>query len=207
MKTKLFLFIPVILIIFLAVPAGAGTLTLSQFSSDSTPASVLDARFQFEVDGTELTLTVFNDTTSPNAYYINEIYWNSFSDVFLTPTSSNMLGGDPDDWSFATDQAAAPFGVFDFALTGGDGNHAPQIAPGGDVEFIFSMSSAVSQTDFITGWSTLPPGDIEALAAAKFVRGPGDDSARGAATPIPGTFLLFGSGIVGLAAFKRKLKK
>ena len=54
--------------------AWATTITLSDASSDATPASVLDATFEFNVLGFDtLELVVTNDTTAPDEFNINEL--------------------------------------------------------------------------------------------------------------------------------------
>jgi hypothetical protein len=50
----------------------------------------------------------------------------------------------------------------------------------------------------VTLFSTFPQGNMPAIVAAKFVGGPGDDSAYGAAIPAPGVLALLGAaGLVG----------
>ena len=50
---------------------------------------------------------------------------------------------------------------------------------------------------------TSATGNILSLAAAKFVNGPGDDSAFGNAIPEPGTAVLMALGLLGLVAVGR----
>lgn len=179
--------------------AGAGSahavstssLQLSDRSSDSTPAELLDALFEFTVSDSNMTLEITNQTSEPNAYFINEAYFNATDDVeSLTAT---LL---PDDWSFATDESAAGFGTFDYALLGPVGNNENQIGPGETETFEFSFTgTGVTASDFTSEFSTIPPGNRPAFAAAKFVRGPGDDSAFGAVIPTPA------STAIGVVAF------
>jgi hypothetical protein len=182
----------------------AGFITLSNVSSDETPASVLDAGFHFDVAGSNLLLRIFNDTAAPYAFYINEIFFNSSSKV----ESLSLLSTDPSStpgWTYEANQAANGFGVFKHTT------YAPRrpindIKPGDNMLLTFAITgSSVTQSDFLGQWSTNPPGNISALAAAKFVRGPNDDSAFGAAVPIPPAILLLGSGLCLFAAVRKRI--
>jgi len=193
--------------------AGAApiTITLSHFSSDLTPAGVLDARFVFSTIGNYLNLLVYNDTADPDAYKINQIYFNATGNVTGLELVPDFF---PPGWTLLNDEAAGGFGVFDFYLDGGNGNDSNLIPPGEFESFGFAISGTgppFPETDFVS-FSTIPPGDTVALAAAKFIGGPADndpdeedeDSAFGAAVPIPGAVWLLGSGLVGLVAIRRK---
>jgi hypothetical protein len=186
--------------------AAAVPVTLSNVSSDETPAAVLDATFDFSVSGSTLTLVVTNDTTAPNEFNINEIFFNAASNVSgLTFTSAmhSVAGNVMMDWGpLDTSVMVNGFGTFDFGLTDGMGETDPSVI--GPTEFItFTFS--------ITGTSPFAPGDFIQpngsgyTAAAKFVNGPGDDSAFGA-VPEPSTALLFAFGLVGIAARSRHTK-
>lgn len=74
----------------------SGLLTLSEQSSDSTPAADLDATLDFSVSGTDLFLTVTNTSALPNAFNINEIYWNAANNV--SDLSFNRVFG----WTFVS---------------------------------------------------------------------------------------------------------
>lgn len=159
---------------------------LSSQSSDETPASVLNAMFEFEVAGSTLSFTAHNQTAAPAAYKINQLYFNGGGEVTgLTPVTI------PTGWSFHTNNAAAGFGVFDFALIGGVGNNPAQIQHGASVSFVFTIHGAGVAEDFMSSHSSIPPGNMPGIVAAKFVQGPGDDGAFGAHVPAP-------SGIVAL---------
>ena len=102
------------------------------------------------------------------------------------------------------------FGDFDFGLIDGQGQvDLNQIAPGETVTFSFTFTGTdVVQGDFIE------QNEGGYLAAAKFVNGPvgndpteeDEDSAFGAAVPIPGSVLLLAPGLILLGALRRKFK-
>jgi len=179
--------------------APASIIFLSNVSSDETDAALLSASMAFSISGTTLTLTVTNNTADPNAYHMNELYFNAPDDVTL---SFNGVVG----WTMLTDQSANGFGTFDFALIDGTGNDKDQIAPAESVDFTFAiLSGTPTMDDFVTLFSTLPPGDMAARVAAKFVRGPGDDSAFGANIPAPGVLALLGA--ASLAGGRRRRRR
>jgi len=165
----------------LAVPREARATTvlnLSEYSSDETPADCLSGLLTFTVTGDSLVLSVTNDTTSPNDYYINQIYFNIGADL-----SKMTLTSAPSNWSLDYDEdgnKAGGFGYFDVELS--TNKKAAQVAPGKTLSFTFTfkgLSSSLTDTLFTTEWST--SGHPSALGVAKFVRGPGDDSAFGSA--------------------------
>ena len=153
----------------------AATLVLSDYSSDETPASVLDGRLEFSVSGSVLTLTVYNDTSGDDSYFMNQVYFNATDNV-----SSLTLNPAVSGWSLATSQSAGGFGTYDFGLS--TGNNDQPIAPGASLTFMFDIGGTgpFSDSNFTTELSTIPPGNTRGLAAAKWVRGPDDDSAFGA---------------------------
>ena len=178
----------------LTTAAPASIIFLSDVSSEpGVDPGVLDAMMEFSISGTTLTLTVTNNTADPDGFNMNELYFNAPDGVTLS------FDGSP-GWSMATAVSIGMFGTFDFGLTDGQGGSQSQIFPAEVVSFTFQITSgAPTMDDFVTNFSTIPPGDLRAIVAAKFVGGPGNDSAYGAATiPAPGVLALLGAaGLVG----------
>ena len=194
------------LVLGASATADAAIIVISTVSSDATDPALLDATFEFSVAFDVLTFSVTNDTTAPNTFNINQLYFNGGGGVTgLTP-----LGALPAGWNFSTNQIAAIFGIFEFALTGPVDNEPSTIMPLKTETFTFTILGAgpFFDTDFTTEFSTNPPGDIQSLVAAKFVFGPDDpenpgnsDSAFGG-VPEPGTVALLG--LAGLLGFGRR---
>jgi len=188
------------LVFFTAGSAAMGSvITLSQLSSDKTPAEWLDATLDFSVVGNELTVVVTNRTDTnpgnpPPTYRINQFFFNSTDDVEGLVLHS-MKG-----WSLSFDKKADGFGRFDYRVRAKLGPPKHQIAPGASRTFVFDILGAgpFDEQDFVTAMSTIPPGHTSAVAAAKFVGGPCCDSAYGATVPEPATLVLVLLG--GLAA-------
>jgi hypothetical protein len=191
--------------------ANAAELPLSTHSSDDTPAAWLSATFEFTVTGSvssggqTLTLEVTNETgISTPAFAINQVFFNSAAGVSLSQVGANGLNG------WALDQSgtahAGGFGRFDFALLAAPQGGSPDaIAADSSLTFVFAIDhdSDVTAGDFVTEFSTVPPGAHEAIIAAKFIQGPGDDSAYGAYIPLPPALPMGIAGLVGVAALRR----
>lgn len=174
--------------------------TFSDLSSDATPASDLDATLTFEVTAGGsatfndlLTLTLANQTTAPNAFNINEVYFNF----------TGNHGGFSIDSGATLNHGPTPadgFGNFDIKLDGF------LLAPGGTSVWMIDLGlTGITASDF-NDLSTTPPGDTQTFAALKFVQGTGDDSAFGAVVPVPAAVWLFGSGLLGLIGVARRKK-
>jgi hypothetical protein len=166
-------------------------------------AAPAGATFDFSVVGSTLTLTVTNDTTAPDEYNINEVYFNGSADVSsltLTSATHSTAGDVMADWiPVLTGVMVDGFDTFDFGLQDGTGELAPPaIGPTENMIFVFSIagSGPFNDLDFISSNS------MGLTAAAKFVNGPGDDSAYGA-VPEPSTALLLASGLLLLGARRR----
>lgn len=184
-----------------AGPLHAGTvLTLSDFSSDETSAEVLDATLAFSVTGSVLTLSVSNETSSPNPFDLSAIYFNATPEV-----SGLALTGAPAGWELLVGQSADGFGTYDFALQSDLNASSGKIASGDVRDFIFDISGSgpFLETFFTTEFSTIPPGEIPGLVAAKFVSGPNDDSAFGVTVPEPATLVLMLGGMLTVGLRKR----
>ncbi len=173
--------------------ADIATLTLSDVSSDETAASVLDARFKFKVTnpgaGGKLELTVYNDTSGADSYRIGAIYFNAVAANISGLTLNPPVAG----WTLSEQESADGFGTFDYAVIDGTGASTDQISAGGSKKFIFDITGTgpFSTADFIFEQSTLPPGSIIGIVAAKFTGGPGDDSAFGTTLiPAPAAWVL-----------------
>ncbi len=194
-----------------ATGASATTINLSTVSSDATPASQLDASFDFSVAGSTLTLTVTNTGTDFN---VNEVYFNGTSIVTslsLTSATHSATGDVTAAWAPVEPGSGADgFGVFDFALTDGVGQTNPNIMmPTESIVFVFAItgSGGYADSDFIVGNS------MGYQASAKFVNGPDDpespgneDSAFGA-VPEPGSALLLLLAGSSLAARRRRIRQ
>jgi len=180
----------------------AATLQLSDLSSDATPASDLDAVLETSVNGSNLVLTLSNDSN----YEITEIYFNFTDNV----TSLSEKGNFPSGWSLQLfDQPTDGFGSFDAALVLVGTTSIPSF---GSEQFPMKIQGTTPflDTDFTTEFSNVLGGGTASWAAAKFENGPGGDFAFGASTPNastpePHSMLLFGAGglIVGLAVRRR----
>ncbi len=204
----------VIVAIFVAAIMGVGlfdaqadVITLSGFSSDGTSPGDLDAIIEFSVAETILSIEVWNLTDGPDSgedtgYDIMSIYFNATENVsgltLTDPTSVWIL------YPLSNHTKAGGFGQFDFALIDGMGNDPHQID--GEAFEIFTLTvegMGVSASDFHSDLSVCPPGNSPMLVAAKFVNGPGDDSAFGA-VPEPATVSLLGLGSLSLLRRRRK---
>lgn len=204
---------PTALALLLASAGSATTITLSDASSDATDASTLDATLAFSVIGGDtLQLVLTNDTTAPDAFNINQVFWNASDDVTgLTLTSaSHSVNGDVfAAWSpVELNTMVNGFGVFEFGLTDGQGETHPSVAqPGISITFLMDITGTCADSFSCDMDDFFAANSMGYVGAAKFVSGPDDpespgneDSAFGAAVvPEPGTGALLGFGLLLLA--------
>jgi hypothetical protein len=192
---------------------------------DQPDLGVFDATLDYSFDSTTniLTIEVFNQTVAPNAYTLSEFYFNVSDDV----TGMSLLSAP----GFAAaglqrNQKAGPFGTFDYLFdfstnSGGKGSKKPGgganagLAANSSVILAFRVSGHdLDSSDFFFGYSEGGGKDKgDALAAAKFTQGPGDDSVYAISldnmydvVPEPSSMLLMGMGIAGFLA-RRKTKR
>lgn len=207
----------------LAGAAPAATISLSDSSTDSTPADLLAATLEFDVSGIAgsqmLTLTLTNDTAVDAGFDVNRVFFNASSEVagLVLQTAVHSEHGEVGAvWELGTATKAGGFGTFGFSLMGGVGGRNPNlIGPGESIVFSFAIAAAgpIDEADFVLERSDRDPKGtgtahtkLGALAAAKFVNGPGGDSAFGATLvlPEPGIGALLATFVAGLAWLRRR---
>ena len=177
------------------------TLSFSDFSSDSTPATSLTAAVEFTVLDSQLQIVIVNTS----AFKIARLYFNS--DPTLTGLEFNDAGATNRAWRIrgtGTNQnRRTPFGKFNWYIRFGHGHR--RLAAGSTTNLVLDMTKAngvLDATLFVNKFSMIPPGNTLALGVIKFEAGPRDDSAFGAAVPEPSVLTLTAFGAtVGLLGY------
>jgi hypothetical protein len=211
-----------------AAPAGATVIGLSEMSSDQdepngTPPDALLANLEFVVTapGT-LELTVDNTFANVygNDYDITDLYFNTGPDIVA---SSLAITSPPTDAGWALFESVTPtgpmLGTFDYhvQVTGDINTNTATVESGSIQTLTFSFScealAVCNMDDFVVDNAA------GKAVAAKFQNGGeyfdeefpgGNDSAFGASgegfppVPEPGTALLVGGGLIGLAYAGRR---
>jgi hypothetical protein len=191
--------------------ARAASLIFSQYSSDSTPASALQATLEFQVVGSTLLVHATNHTTAAAPYDIHWFYFNTSDDV----AALSLLGYQDPYWTLYDDGywvTTPTFGVFDYSLWS-YGASQPQafIQPGETHTFnlaIYCALGAVCDASDFTTVATSGPTPV--LASMRFVRA-GVDTAFGAtntviAMPEPGSAVLVALGLAGIAGARQRTR-
>jgi uncharacterized protein (TIGR03382 family) len=198
-------------VMLLATSASGSIITLSQYSSNGTPASVMDATLEFTLssnnlaDSPTLTLAATNDTTAPDTYNINELYFNLPDWRSIDSITLDLVDGSPPSaWSQVGIVMVDGFGDFDVGVTDGT-TPVNVIIPTQTKTFEFTLTGTgnIYDTDFTDPDNLSTNNSFLAVVAGKFIQGSGGDSAYGASIPDPATLALVMLGSVALLRRRR----
>ncbi len=198
----------------IAQNAQAAPVLLSDLSSDNTPADLLNASFDFSVDGSELIVVVSNltgldigdddqhhgdDDDEGASYEMTSLYFNARNSV------ADLQLRDTPGWKLGKNRRAGPFGEFRFNLKGRRGRHGAKIENGEQQTFLFNIlgNGPFSETDFLQSFSKDAHAGVPTILAARFEDGPNHDSAFGAAVPEPSSLVILIIGGVALGRPRR----
>ncbi len=190
------------IITFGDVSPGRAYNTIANYNVDA-----LDAYLGFSVTGGSLALTVTNPTGS--GLLIQEVYFNVSSGINNLAVANNISAYPLNQLKFDTKGIQANgFGKFDVQIK--DGGQRG-IAAGQSYTYIMTINGGVgsfSESDFTGQYNS--KGDM--VAAIRFKETTGGATIDAAVVPLavsvpePGTILLLGSGLFGLAGLGRRVK-
>ncbi|MHC4131816.1 MAG: PEP-CTERM sorting domain-containing protein [Planctomycetota bacterium] len=189
-----------------------GMVTLCDYTTDETPAEDLDATVEFSLSGSSLTIVVTNLTDGPDSgtdtgYDITALYFNATDNILGLTLEDPDFGWILYPWDNIT--KAGGLGQFDYVLRGKIGNNPIIVEGESSQTFTLSVThdgSGASESNFYSEMSSRPPGNNPMLIAAKFQRGPNDDSAFGGThAPEPATVAILGLG--SMIVFMKRKKK
>ncbi|MHC4186906.1 MAG: PEP-CTERM sorting domain-containing protein [Planctomycetota bacterium] len=188
----------------------AALVSLSDCTTDETPASDLNAMVEFSLTGSTLSIVLTNLTDGPDSgidtgYDITALYFNATDNIFGLTLEEPDFGWVLYSWDNIT--KAGGLGQFDYVLKGKIGSNPIIVEGESSRTFTLSVThdgSGASESDFYSEFSSRPPGNDPTIIAAKFQRGPNDDSAFGGThTPEPATITILGLGSM-IMFIKRK---